>query len=160
MDDDTLHGYLQHHWVGSTAGVSLFHRVARTHPDPAVAAVVGEIAGEVATEREMLRALMVSVGASPSRLGALAARAGELAGRLKPNGRLLSRSPLTDVIEVETLRDAVWGKRVGWQLLLSVADADPRLDVGVLDELLRLADDQLARLEDAHLGIARARLLS
>ena len=31
MDDEVLHGYLQHHWAGSTAGVSLFRRVAGTH---------------------------------------------------------------------------------------------------------------------------------
>lgn len=160
MDDDVLHGYLQHHWVGSTAGVELFHRVARTHPDPDVAATVGEIAHEVAAERENLRGLMLVVGATPSRLGALSARAGELLGRLKPNGHLFTRAPLTDVVEVETLRIAVSGKHAGWQLLRSVADADPRLDAVLLDDLVRLAESQLERLEEIHLGIARKRLLA
>ncbi|AJR17994.1 hypothetical protein KR76_00980 [Pimelobacter simplex] len=155
-----LHGYLQHHWVGSTGGVSLFHRVARTHPDPLVAATVGEIAGEVAAERETLRTIMSIVGVTPSRLGALTARTGELLGRLKPNGHLLTRSPLTDVVEVEALRIAVSGKHAGWQLLRSVADADPRLDPVLLDDLVQLAESQLDRLEQAHLGIARKRLLT
>ncbi|XBB66182.1 hypothetical protein ABFU82_19000 [Nocardioides sp. WV_118_6] len=159
MDDDVLHGYLQHHWVGSTAGVSLFHRVARTHPDLLVAAGVGEIAVEVTAERESLRTIMAAVGATPSRVGALAARAGELIGRFKPNGHLVTRSPLTDVVEIETLRIAVSGKRAGWQLLRSVADADPRLDAVLLDDLVRLADSQLERLEAAHLGIAQRRLV-
>ncbi|UUW90764.1 hypothetical protein [Pimelobacter simplex] len=67
---------------------------------------------------------------------------------------------LTDVVEIETLRIAVFGKRAGWQLLRSVADADPRLDAVLLDDLVRLADSQLERLADAHLGIARKRLLA
>lgn len=159
MDDDVLHGYLQHHWVGSNAGVALFHRVARTHPDPDVAATVGEIAREVEAERETLRGLMVELGAKPSQVGAVGARMGEILGRLKPNGHLLRRTPLTDVIEVEALRIAVFGKRAGWQLLGSVADLDPRLDAGLLDELNRRSEDQLDRLERIHLGIARRRLL-
>ncbi|GAA1514051.1 hypothetical protein [Nocardioides humi] len=160
MDDEVLHGYLQHHWVGSTAGVSLFQRVARSHGDPAAATVVGELGEEVAGERETLRGLMTAVGVRPSRVGALAARAGEVAGRLKPNGRVLSRSPLTDVLELEALRDAVYGKRGGWEVLRSVADDDPRLDAALLDDLLARSDRQLERLQGLHVGVSRKRLLA
>ena len=79
----------------------------------------------------------------------------EVVGRLKPNGRLLSRSPLTDVLELEALRDAVAGKSAGWQVLRAVADSDPRLDTVLLDELYERAERQRGELEVLHLTVSR-----
>lgn len=160
MNDEVLKGYLQHHWVGSTAGVALFRRVARTHGDPAAAAEIRDLAVEVAADRETLRGLMSSVGVSPSALGTASARAGEWFGRFKPNGRVLSRSPLTDVVELEMLRLAVTGKRAGFEVLRSAADDEPRLDPYVLDRLLERADDHLRTLERLHVTVSRQRIVS
>jgi len=160
MDDELLHGYLQNHWAGATAGVSLFERVARTHPDPPTAAAVAAIGREVAEDRETLRRMMEAVGTRPSTLGTATAKVGAELGRLKPNGRIVTRSPLTDVVEVEGLRDAVYAKRGGWEALRAVADDEPRLDVTVLDDLLERADRQLERLRELHTDIARKRLCS
>ncbi len=158
MDDEVLHGYLQHHWTGSTAGVSLFRRVAGTHGIAEVAAAVGELAGEVAEEREILQRVMRDVGARPSTLGAVAGRVGAELGRLKPNGRILTRAPLTDLVEIEALRIAVFGKRSGWEVLRSVADDDPRLDAALLDDLIARSDRQIETLTRLHLTTARRRV--
>lgn len=160
MDDETLHGYLQHHWAGSTAGVSLFRRVARTHAIATVAEALGQLADEVADEREAMRRIMHDVGARPSTLGTVAAKVGAELGRLKPNGRILTRAPLTDLVEIEALRIAVFGKRSGWQALRSVADDDPRLDPALLDDLIARSDRQLETLARLHLTTARRRLAS
>lgn len=160
MDDEVLHGYLQHHWVGSTAGVALFERVARTHGVVEVATAVGQLADEVAEERETLRRIMHDVGTAPSTLGTVAAKVGAELGRLKPNGRILTRAPLTDLVEIEALRIAVWGKRSGWEALRSVADADPRLDASLLDHLVERSDRQLERLGQLHLTTARKRIVT
>ena len=157
---DVLEGYLQNHWTASTAGVSLFRRVARTHGDPRTAAAVGELAEEVAADREALRRIFRSVGCRPSTVGAVAGRIGAELGRLKPNGRILTRSPLTDVLEVEALRDAVFGKRSGWELLRTLAVDEPRLDVELLEDLIARADRQLDRLRQLHLAIARERVVA
>ncbi|NHA01304.1 hypothetical protein G5V59_19530 [Nocardioides sp. W3-2-3] len=42
---------------------------------------------------------MASVGVKPSVVGTTMARVGEVVGRLKPNGHLFHRAPLTDVVE-------------------------------------------------------------
>lgn len=160
MDDEVLHGYLQHHWAGSTAGVSLFRRVAGTHTIAEVAAALAGLADEVADERETLRGIMHDVGTSPSTLGTVAARVGAELGRLKPNGRILTRAPLTDLVEIEALRIAVWGKRSGWDALRAVADDDPRLDAALLDDLVDRSDRQLATLAQLHLTTARQRILA
>lgn len=158
MDDETLHGYMQHHWAGSTAGVALFRRVARTHAIPSVASAVGGLVEGVAEEREILRQIMHDVGASPSTIGTVAAKVGAELGRFKPNGRILTRAPLTDLVEIEALRIAVWGKRVGWEALRAIAADDPRLDPDQLDDLVDRSDRQLSVLGQLHLTTARQRL--
>ncbi len=150
--------YLQNHWAASAGGVDLAHRVAETHADSDVGAALEAIAGEIAEDRESLRVLMVLLDLDPGTLGPAAARIAERIGRLKPNGHLLRRAPVSDVLEVEALRAAVSGKRAGWDTLLVLgADVDPVPD----DEVRRLrdrADDQLERLAAVHAALVRRSL--
>ncbi len=81
-----------------------------------------------------------------------AVRIGERFARLKPNGRLVRRSPLSDLIEVEGLLDAVRAKAAGWQALLAVDD--PRLDEHV-PPLAARADAQIHQLAELHRRVAR-----
>jgi hypothetical protein len=74
--------------------------------------------------------------------------AGEKAARLKFNGRLLARSPLSDLEELELLRLGVEGKAAGWRTLRALADTDSRLDPGHLDELMSRARRQTDLLEE------------
>jgi hypothetical protein len=80
---------------------------------------------------------------------------GEKAGRLKLNGRLLSRSPLSSLEELEIMALGVAGKAAGWRTLRRLADTDPRLDRGRLDELAARAGSQLELLEDLRARAAR-----
>ena len=159
MNDEVLEAYLQHHWVGSTAGVAAFRRVGQNHGDPDAAAEIRDLALEVAADREALRGIMLSVGVRPSVVGTAMARGGELLGRLKPNGHLFQRSPLTDVVELETLRLAVTGKKAGFEVLRSAADDDPRLDPFALDRLLERADEHVRTLERLHVSVSRDRIV-
>ncbi len=159
MNDEVLKGYLQHHWASSTAGAAAFRRVGRNHRDPAAAAEIRQLASEVSSDREALRRIMLSVGVRPSVVGTSMARLTELAGRLKPNGRLLTRPPLTDVVELESLRLAVSGKRAGFDVLRAAADDDPRLDAHELDRLLDRAEEHQRTLERLHVQVSRERLV-
>lgn len=160
MTDTVLKDYLQHHWVGSTAGAAAFRRVGRNHRDPDAAAEIRDLAGEVAADREALREIMRSVGVQPSVIGTAGARVGELLGRLKPNGHAFTRAPLTDVIELETLRLAVTGKKAGFEVLRAAADDDHRLDPYALDRLLERADEHVRTLERLHVRVSRERILA
>lgn len=137
--------YLQDHHAGSAAGVDAFRRVAEGHGDPEVRAAVARMADEVADDQEALEAIMHSVGAKPSPLKDLPAKAGEKFARLKLNERISERSPLSDVLELEALVLAVHGKSLGWSLLLSIED--DRLDRGHLSELFTRARAQEEELE-------------
>ena len=100
-----------------------------------------------------LRGLLRSLGVRPDPLSSLALRAGERVGRLKPNGRLVRRSPLSDLVEVEAGLDALHAKAAGWAALRAV----PGLDAPVpLDDLERRAQGQVARMSAVHAAVAAA----
>ena len=79
---------------------------------------------------------------------------GEKAGRLKFNGRILSRSTLSDLEELELLRLGVEGKAAGWRTLRTLAGTDARLDADQLDELISRASSQADQLEELRLHAA------
>ncbi|GAB3587058.1 hypothetical protein [Calidifontibacter terrae] len=148
---DLLGSYLQHHWSAAQGGLDLFRRSASGHSDAETRATLAELAEEVADDRRALGELMKQLGVTPSVLGPLIAGIGERLGRLKPNGSLIRRSPLSDVVELEALTAAVAGKQRGWLSLLHVAETDDRLDRDQLEELVQRADHQLERLEPLRL---------
>jgi len=98
---------------------------------------------------------MASLGVRVRMYKAGAAWIGEKAGRLKLNGRLFSRSPLSDLEELELLRLGVEGKAAGWRTLRTLADTDTRLDAVRLDELISRASSQAGELEDLRVRAAR-----
>jgi len=81
------------------------------------------------------------------------------AGACKPNGDLLRRTPLTDLVELEAMRDAVAGKIAGWRALLAVADAHEGLDQHELHVFVEQGEEQHRRLSDAHAVVAAEVLL-
>ena len=145
---DPLAIYLNDHYAGAAAGLALFRRAATVHGDPQVRAALAELAREVTSERRALRQIMHATGAPVHRAKVATAWLGERVSRLKPNGRVVARSPLSDYLELEALLIGVQGKWAGWRTLLVLARTDPRLPVGTLEELARTAERQVARLED------------
>jgi hypothetical protein len=73
--------------------------------------------------------------------------AAEKVARLKPNGHVLTRSPLSRVVELEALRLGVEGKAAGWRTLRARAERDARLDGARLYELVKRATRQIDELE-------------
>ena len=66
-------------------------------------------------------------------------------GRLKLNGHLTGRSPLSSLVELEAVEVGVYGKLLLWQVL---RDRRPRGAGAVdLDELIRRAQRQLDEVE-------------
>ncbi len=78
---------------------------------------------------------------------------------MKPNGRLLRRSGLSLLVELEALQLATQGKALLWRALLATSPRDARLDRGLLDQLLHRARQQSETLDSLH-DRAAAGLLS
>ncbi|MFD3328442.1 hypothetical protein [Streptomyces sp. NPDC058701] len=139
--------YLNDHLAGAGGGVELFRRAARAHRDDALGPPLEALAKEVAADRESLRALMAALGVPAKRTRMAAGWVAEKAGRLKLNGRLLSRSPLSDVLELEAMRLGVEGKAACWRSLRAVARTDPRIESSHIEELIHRAERQISTLE-------------
>ncbi|WP_063771112.1 hypothetical protein [Streptacidiphilus neutrinimicus] len=139
--------YLNDHLAGATAGVELLRRAARTHAGDTMGPTLAKLGAEVEQDRATLVNLMRAAGVAPQRGKAAAGWLAEKAGRLKFNGRLLSRSPLSDVWELELMRLGVEGKTSCWRTLRALAETDGRLDGAQLDGLIKRATRQAQTLE-------------
>lgn len=140
--------YLQDHDAGARAGVDLFTRSAKAHSDPAVREELAQMREKVARERRQIQQMLRSVGGSPSRGKIAATWLGEKVARLKPNRRVASRSPLSDLWELEALLLAVRGKELGFDSLLALDDA--RLDRESIESLRENARHQQEKLQGMH----------
>jgi hypothetical protein len=146
--------YLNDHLAGATAGLDLFRRAADAQRDSAAGDVLRLLAAEVAEDREALLQMMSALGVPVRRYKVYAARAAERLGRLKLNGQVRGRSPLSGIVELEAMRLGVEGKAAGWRSLRELAGAGP-LDPVRLDELLERARLQSESLEGLRVGAVR-----
>ena len=151
---DPLGIYLNDHLAGATAGLELARRVASAGQMPADAGTLARLAADIAQDRAALTDMMRTLGVPVRSYKVWAGWAGEKAGRLKPNGRLRIRSPLSNLLELELMRLGVQGKQALWRTLRTQASTDPRLDAGRLDELIARAEAQADLLEDLRVRAA------
>jgi len=145
--------YLNDHLAGATAGMELARRLRGSNrDDPEFGPALTDLCTEIEADRETLLAVMERLGVGESRLKPLAAVLGERLGRLKPNGRLRSYSPLSRLDELELLQIGVVGKRRLWRALEHTHSSDlAGFELGALAER---ATGQLRRLEALHLKAA------
>lgn len=147
MNDSLLGIYLNDHLAGATAGTDLAKRLATAERAWSGGAELERLAGEIARDRQSLIDLMRELDVPVRRYKVWAAWAMEKAGRLKLNGRLVGRSPLSRVLELELMQLGVEGKVSGWRTLRTRAETDRRLDTGRLDTLLTRGREQADQLE-------------
>ncbi|MGW0706367.1 hypothetical protein ACWD4G_10445 [Streptomyces sp. NPDC002643] len=140
--------YLNDHLAGATIGAERARHMARSYSDTNLSAVMGPLSTEIAEDRAALIDLMQRLDVPVRHYKVYAGRMAELVGRLKNNGRLVRRSPLTPLLELETLRLGVEGKAALWQTLRELADHEDRLDPNLLDTLLDRAHRQQGTLEE------------
>lgn len=145
LDRTLLDSYLGDHLAGATGGSARFARMADAYADTPLGPALGRIAQEVADEREWLRDTSYRLGVEPSRVKRVGVAVVERIGRLKPNGRLRTPSPLSAVLEIDLMRGAVSAKRGLWETL-DIWSEELGLDGDHLRRLIAQADDQIATL--------------
>src|SRR3954452_17386678 len=153
-DDHLLGPYLHDHLAGAAGGVELARRAAKEHADTAFGPALESLAHEIDRDRDALRTILDDLGMSDHSALEVTSWLAEKVARLKPNGQFVGRSPLTPLVELETLRLGIVGKLAGWTTLRILADSDPRLDADQLDRLIVRADEQSAIAEDLRKSIA------
>lgn len=147
--------YLNDHLAGATAGTQLARRLAASVSEPEVREPLRELAAEVAEDRAALLEIMQTLGFRVQRYKARAGWIAERVGRLKSNGRVVRRSPLSSLLELEMLRLAVEGKAACWRTLRELTDRAEGIGPDRLDGLLSRAGRQAETLERLRLLAAR-----
>jgi hypothetical protein len=149
--------YLNDHLAGSTGGLALARRAASENQGTELGAFLSELSEEIAADRETLKDIMGALGVGADHMKIVAARTFELVGRLKPNAQLRGYSPLSPLVELETLKLGIQGKLALWRALGEVAGTPP-LDAERLNDLAARAERQAADVEARRLEVAREAL--
>ncbi|NLE98980.1 MAG: NAD-dependent epimerase/dehydratase family protein [Propionibacterium sp.] len=154
---DLLELYLSDHFTGATAGANRIERMADDFVDTPVYAELAELARDIRAERTFLGNLIDDLGLKRKPYRQALAWAGERVGRLKGNGKVIDRSPMTMLLEADLMRSAINGKLGVWETLRD--HAEPLgLDRGVFERLIEGYREQSERLDEIH-SYARARAL-
>ncbi|HEX5593457.1 MAG TPA: hypothetical protein VFX35_08925 [Solirubrobacterales bacterium] len=149
--------YLNDHLAGATLSVELARRLRSSNEgDAEFGQPLARLCAEIEADRETLTSLMEQLDVSRDPVKPLLAKAAEKLGRLKPNGRLRSYSPLSRVLELEFLSGLVGGKLQLWNALeQSYGESLNGFD---FHDLAARADNQGQRLEDLHLAATQRTL--
>ena len=155
LDHKLLGIYLNDHLAGSTVGLELVKRAAKENVGTPYAEPLGLVAKEIEEDREALKGLMDALEVKPDHPKVMAGWVAEKLGRLKPNGQILGYSPLSRLVELESLSLGITGKLSLWEALTEVHAEDPRIDLEELKRLAERADQQRAEVWELRQRAAR-----
>jgi hypothetical protein len=151
--------YLNDHLAGATAGLELARRAAGENAGTSLGDFLQQLVQEIAEDKETLETVMARLEVDRSPGKPAAAWVLEKIGRLKLNGQLRGYSPLSRLIELETLESGVTGKRSLWQALAHTLSGDPHLQEFDFPGLIARADRELVGLGEHRRAAASAALL-
>jgi hypothetical protein len=151
---DLLGVYCNDHLAAATGGIELVSRMLGQHRGTAHEPKLEQLLDELREERGVLASSMAALGLPIRQYKQIASWIGEKLSRAKLNGHLLSRSPLSDLVEFEFIATAVLAKRAGFESLRALAEVDTRLDADALDRMIAQADKQHDWLADVRREVA------
>jgi hypothetical protein len=116
------------------------------------------LTSEIESDRETLERLTAELGIRRDRLKAFGAWAAEKLGRSKLNGQLTGYSPLSRLLELESLYLGITARREMWRALRRTLGNDvPGFE---FEELGRRAERRAAEVEEHRLEVAEAALVT
>ena len=151
---DLLAVYCNDHLAAATGGIELVSRMIGAFQGSRHEPALRQLLGELREEKTALTRTMASLGFPVRQYKQAAVWIAEKASRAKLNGSLLSRSPMSSLIEFEFLASAVRGKRSGFETLRIAADVEPRIDAALFDRLIEQANRQYEWATDVRREIA------
>jgi hypothetical protein len=153
---DLLAIYLEDHLALSLAGIRLARRTLGENRDGPLGAFLRGLVPELEEDRELLVRVARAVGSDRSVVKDALAVAGEWAGRLKPNGRLLAYSALSRVWELEALLAGTESRREAFHALGRLRRSDARLSPFEFERHEQRARAHREALQRYHVKAAQA----
>jgi hypothetical protein len=146
--------YCNDHIASAAGGIELVTRMIGAHRGSPHEDGLRQLLDELRQEKSDLTAATKALGLPVRQYKQMAVWVAEKASRLKLNGHVLSRSPLSSLVEFEFLASAVRGKRSGFETLRIAAEVDQRIDPVLFDSLIEQANRQYRWLTDARRQVA------
>lgn len=146
--DALMEIYLQDHRAGAEAGVRLVRRTLGSNRNTEFEPELTDVAAMTEEDLETLEEVMAAMSVEKSRPKQAAAVVAEMAGRLKPNHRIVGYSPLSRVLEFEALTAGLGGRLRLWAAL-EVADS-PELKSFDFADLRQRGARQLELVANLH----------
>jgi hypothetical protein len=151
---DLLAVYVNDHLASAAGGIELVTRMIGAHRGSRFEPQLRQLLDELRQEKSDLTAVARALDLPVRQYKQVAVWVAEKASRLKLNGHLVSRSPLSSLVEFEFLASAVRGKRSGFETLRIAATVDERIDPVLLDALIAQANRQYLWLTGARREVA------
>ncbi|HYG66130.1 MAG TPA: hypothetical protein VD838_00675 [Anaeromyxobacteraceae bacterium] len=148
--------YLQDHLALATAGIRLARRCRGENREGELARFLDRLVPELEQDRAILVEVAEALGARRDRLKEAVAIVGELLGRLKPNGRIVTYSELSRVWELEALVAGTTSRLSAWDVLARLKAREPRLQGFAFEPLAERAKAQREALERFHRAAAES----
>lgn len=149
--------YLDDHWAAAGGGVALARRVARNNAGTVWEERLESLAADIDSDERVLALLRSEMGLEGGQWKRRLVVSAEVVGRLKPNGRIISYSPLSRVLELESLVAGVTAKRCLWVALSRTLGAREVASSVDFNEMERRALEQLKVLDTLqHEAVAKA----
>ena len=155
--DKLLRIYVNDHRAGAVAGVSLCRRITQQEKGTPLGDLAAELLVEIEADSRELDRYAESNGIAANPVKQIGAAVAVCVSRLKFNGYVVRRSPLSAVLETETLMAGIDAKRSLWMSILA-GDRIAPFDVDGLEQLIGRAKSQRDRLEAQHREAARVAL--
>ena len=134
--------YCNDHLAAATGGIELVSRMLGTSKGRQYEEPLEQLLSELREEKAAYLRIMSALDIPVRQYKQLGVWVAEKLSRGKLNGRLLSRSPLSDLVEFEFLASGVRAKRSGFETLRIAAEVEPRLPKAELDRLIDQAHRQ------------------
>ena len=142
--------YLRDHLAAAVAGLELAGRIHDREREGALGPELETLFEAISADRRTLEQVMEKLDVSASSVKNSAAWLSEKLGRImKFNGRIVGRSPLAPVYELEGLAMGVRGKRALWESL-KTSHVQSELSDFDFDELISRADAQMELIQELH----------
>lgn len=140
--------YLNEHLLGSEGGINAFKAATRTWKGTAEEERFASLARQVAQDHADLEKIMRSLGYRPHPVKQVLTYGVRLAGRINPVNVLRRRTAGMTQVELDILLGLLRAKKAMWETLLLVAIRDSRLEVPLLEDLMRRVDGQSQQVKD------------
>jgi hypothetical protein len=147
--------YLNDHLGGSTTGVELVDRIAKEYAGSELGEFAAGLARDIRADREALLEIMHALDVTPDKVKVAMGWATEKLGRLKLNGEIRDRSPLSPLVELEGMSLGIEGKRSLWLALAETEAVAGRIGSERLRELIARAERQRSAVEEQRIAAAR-----